>query len=293
MADALSLVVRQHPLWWGPYHDQTMPCDIQLNAACWNDDIKEAKEALDQGANPSFSCNTSEAHKFSLLYIKKPIIICAYKGNLEIIKLLYEADIDCINDRDYFSHKTALHIAVQNNDYEMCDWLLQHGYEFYADRLRKWPLMEAAELGLLEIVKLLHKHGTDINNFDKDFFVALSYCLDFVTGKGDEDDEKHWECAKYLVEIGAMDGICYAGVEAYRYGKHTKRDICHCAAIKGDLEMLKKMSLRGFYEERRDRDEKTPLQYAKEFGHDEVVEYLSQCETKSDVNKVEIPCVVL
>ena len=216
--DALSLIAQHGDTW---RYSNTL--DEQLFEACDEGDLIKATDALNQGANPN-------AWQRSTLSAIRPMFICAEKGFVDIAKELFNRDSMVLHDREEFGGATPLQIASENDQYEMCKWLLEQGVsENAADRLGRTALIEAAANGLLNIMELLIEYRADVNHEDRRYFTALSYCLDFV----DEGKEsQHWECAKCLIENGANPNYV---------GKHTGNNVLKFAVIKNDMEMVKRL----------------------------------------------------
>ncbi|ETO03778.1 ankyrin repeat protein [Reticulomyxa filosa] len=147
----------------------------------------------------------------------------------------------------------------------MCEFLIERKCKVDAlDKLRRTPLMDAAEVGCLDAVKVLLKNNASVNAEDSEGFNALSYCIDFVSKK----DPKFYETAKYLVQYGA---------NVNSEGKFARRTILHCAAAQGDKDFVHDLVENKEAKVRvKDNEDKTPIDYAKQTNNTELAEYLEQ-----------------
>jgi len=232
-------------------HDQRL-CD-----ACRVGDYDAAKKALEDGANPSVQ------FRLALGEIT-PIFLCATKGYKTIAELLIEHRAD-INRKMDFDGTICLHHAASNDQPEMCAFLISKGCSVnQRDKLGRTPLMDAAEIGSMEVINVLVQNNADVNAEDREHHTALSYCIDFVSKK----EPKFFDSAVCLVGHGANPN--YAG-------KFANRTLLHCAAAQGNLDLVRqlietnKAAWRVY-----DNEGKTPLKYALEHKHAEVHEYLQQ-----------------
>ncbi len=257
---------------------QECSVEIKLNNACCDGDMKEAKEALDEGANPNFMFRTAGYHDIT------PLHICCWKGYKDIAQLLINGDAD-IGIRDGFDGSTSLLIAAQNDNIEVCQLLIENGVSVNEqDKLRRTPLIEAAEIGSLKIIKLLIDNNADPNMENRYYHSALSYCSDFI----DEEESKYMQCAIYLIENGANPNYV---------GKYTKKSILHCAVIQGNMELIEQLFEQyGLYwnglMNGRDIDNMTPLDYANESGNEDIASYL-RLRSSTIGRGIEFPCSIL
>jgi len=236
-------------------HDE----DQRLSDACRKGDFEMAKKALEDGANPSFQ------FRLALGEIT-PIFLCATRGYIDIAELLIEKGGEIDRKMD-FDGTICLHHAASNDRPKMCEFLISKGCEVnQRDKLGRTPLMDAAEIGSIEVIDVLMTHGADVNAEDREHHTALSYCIDFVSKK----DPQFFESAKRLVQHGANPN--YAG-------KFAHRTLLHCAAAQGNLELVKQL-----VEEHKaavrvhDNEGKTPMIYAHDHKHDDILQYLTEKE---------------
>ena len=168
-----------------------------------------------------------------------------------------------------FDGTSVLHHAASNDQAAMCKFLIENGCKVnQTDKLGRTPLMDAAEIGSMQVINELVEHKADVNAVDRENHTALSYCIDFVSQK----EPKFFECAVQLVEHGA---------DANFPGKFANRTILHCAAAQGDLNLVQRLveehhaDLRYY-----DNEGKVPLHYAHEQKHEEVEQYLEQADIR-------------
>ena len=114
-----------------------------------------------------------------------PLMMAAYKGNLQEMKRLVEngADVNARND----VNNTALHFAagatpIENQIYrgspEAAAYLIEHGADLNAQNgTGITPLMDAIINDYLETVKLLIAHGADVNMVSRYNETALSMAI--------------------------------------------------------------------------------------------------------------------
>ena len=130
--------------------------------------------------------------------------------------------------------------------------------------------MDAAEVGSLEVIKVLIEHKADINMTDNNHHSAAAYCLDFVS----QEDHKFYNAAMCLVQKGA---------DPNSYGKCTHTTLLHHVAARGDLEYVKRLvEDDNVHPAPLDVQRKTPLDYAAENKMAEVVDYLEKANPKSE-----------
>eukprot|EP01083_Nonionella_stella_P009287 26833_1 len=259
MHQALQGVGGSGQLWGGAGPSiEISEADKLLCTGCRTGDLESVRKALKDGGNASVQ------FRLALGEIT-PIFLCASKGYSEVAKLLIENNRDIINDRMGFDGTTCLHHAASNNQPQMCELLIKSGCNVnQKDKLGRTALMDAAEIGSVDVVNVLVANNADLNIEDKEHHSAVSYCLDFIS----RDEPRFFEASLTLINKGANPN--YAG-------KFTNRTLLHYVAAKGDLELVKQLiEDRQAYIKPIDDDHKTPLDYAIENQQQEVVSYLEQ-----------------
>eukprot|EP01084_Bolivina_argentea_P273123 465174_1 len=249
----------------------------KLRYACEENNYDEAKQALQEGANPDFNVQTPLCNKTYLF-------ICAENGCDDIATLLIEYRAD-VNRRREFDLATSLHIAAENEHIEMCKCLIRNGADINCrDKRGCYPIMEAAQCGSIKIIKCLIEHNADVNVEDRERHTALSYCLDFISN----EKPKYLECAMLLIRNGA---------NPHYQGKYTKKSLLHHLSTNGNMELIKELiNEYKFCVESMitvlDSKDKTPLDYAKEHNNLDIIEYLNNYKHRVS-NQLEIPCCIL
>merc|ERR1719229_30163 len=257
--------------WGGPTQGPNInKADQKLCDACRVGDYDSAKAALDEGANPS-------THIRLALGEMTPIFLCATKGYKNIADALILCGAQIHRKMD-FDGTICLHHAASNDQAEMCEFLISKGCSVnQRDKLGRTPLMDAAEIGSIEVIDILVANHAEVNAEDREHHTALSYCIDFVSKK----EPKFFDSAVALVNHGANPN--YAG-------KFANRTLLHCAAAQGNLELVQqlvevnKAALRVY-----DNEGKTPIKYAMEHKHQDVYDYLQQ---RLDLDNTSC-CVIL
>jgi len=229
----------------------------RLCDGCRRGDVEEVTAALELGADPNLQFRLA-------LGEVTPIFLCAQKGYRNVAEVLCKKGADVTKIMD-FDATLPLHHAASNAQAEMCEFLIEKKCDVDAlDKLKRTPLMDAAEVGCLEAVKVLLKHNANIQAIDSEGFNALSYCIDFVSKR----DQKFYETAKYLVQNGA---------DVNSEGKFARRTILHCAAAQGDIEFVHDLvGNKGARVRVKDNEGKAPIDYAKQTNNKDMTEYLEQ-----------------
>lgn len=238
-------------------------CDKMLCKGCQESDLPLVREALKNGADPSvrFALTLGEI---------TPIFMCATNGTPDIAQLLVDANKTVIDDVKGFDGATCLHYAASQGQPEMCSFLITNGCQVnQKDKLGRTPLMDAAEVGCLAVIKVLIDNQADISLVDNNDHSAVAYCLDFVS----TDDPKFYNASLCLIQKGA---------DPNNHGKFTHKTLLHHVAARGDLEYCRRL-----IEDEKvcatpvDDEGKTPLDYAVEFKMADVINYLEKAIPKS------------
>jgi len=237
-------------------------CDEMLCKGCQDGDRDSVIEALKNGANPSVRVTLT-------LGEITPIFMCATNGTPDIAQLLVDAKKTVINDIKDFDGATCLHYAASKAQPEMCSFLISSGCEVdRQDKLGRTPLMDAAEVGCLEVLKVLLDNHADIKMVDNNHHTAMAYCLDFVS----PEDHKFYNASMCLIQKGA---------DLNNYGKFTHKTLLHHVAARGDLDYVRKLvEDEKVYVTPVDDQGKTPLDYAVEHEKADVVDYLEKAIPK-------------
>ena len=135
------------------------------------------------------------------------------------------------------------------------------------DKLGRTALMDAAEIGSVDVITVLSENKANLDEEDKQGHTAVSYALDFIS----KDEERFLEAAQCLIEKGANPDAA---------GKFSNRTLLHYVASQGELHFVKKL-----IEEynanplQKDDSGRTPLDLARENKHEDVINYLQSTMT--------------
>jgi len=234
---------------------ETREYDLLLCNGCRTGDLDMVKEAIKHGADPRV--------QFRLVLGEiTPIFLCASKGYWKIAEFLIEENDQILHDTMGFDGTTCLHHAASNNQPQMCELLINKGCLVdRQDELGRTALMDAAEIGSVNVITVLSENKANLDEEDKEGHTAVSYALDFIS----KDADKFFDAAHCLIEKGANPD--YAG-------KFTNRTLLHYCAAQGELEFTKKL-VEQYNANPLQVDDggKLPIDYARENQHDDVVEY--------------------
>ncbi|EPZ39673.1 ankyrin repeats containing protein [Anoxybacillus ayderensis] len=121
-----------------------------------------------------------------------PLLLAVQAGNVQVVRFLYEqgANIEAVNK----AGETSLYKAVERNFIDVATYLLEKGANVNGKtNIGKTPLMVAAEYGYDELVTLLLRYGADVHVKDDTGNTALSLAQYW----------KHENIIKQLKEKGA------------------------------------------------------------------------------------------
>jgi len=182
-------------------------------------------------------------------------IACAGRGDKEKVvqEVLKGEDV---NAKDS-THITALHLAAVNNQLHIVDYLLANGAAIDSrDRNKMTPLLSCIRRGATEMVRKLIALGADKFATDHVHRGAMFYAA----------GSRSIGIAKLFMAPENMN------VAEMQWGWTS----VHCAASKGDLEMIKMLTSNGGSIYRLSLQYKTPEDVAEECKCMEVYEYLKQ-----------------
>ena len=180
--------------------------------------------------------------------------IAVQEGDIDIAQYLVSQGAD-INAKDNLD-QTPLQIAIHEDNVELAKYLIYKGADVDAKNLfrQTTPLHIAVDKGNLEIAKLLVLQGANINaknlEHESPLYIAVK--------------RSRLEVAKYLVSQGADLNI------RDKRGKY----LLHEAASLGDLEQVKFLISKGVDVNAKDKNDSNPLHDAAEHGNLEVTKYL-------------------
>ena len=93
------------------------------------------------------------------------------KNRLIILEKLFALNLIQVNGIKNFLNQTLLHFASENNDFELCEYLLKNGGDcLFEDNYRQTPLVIAAKGDNLKLVKLFCREIVCEKNLDLEKF---------------------------------------------------------------------------------------------------------------------------
>lgn len=119
--------------------------------------------------------------------------IAAYSGHLEIMKFLMK--------KQAVMSKSAIFLAARSGHIDVVEYLLANGFDINTPGpyQSKTLLMEASWWGQVELVKKLIEQGADVNLINENGYTALSEAI----SNANEDFLEQFAIVKTLVENGA------------------------------------------------------------------------------------------
>ena len=202
---------------------------------------------LDYGASP---------HKAAdLLYHNNPLIHAAERGYTALAQKLLFKGAECNYQR--LDHKSALHIACQQNNPELVALLLDHGADV---TLRDWhdklPINYASSNEA--IAELLLEHGTDCNEA---FLRAARYGQTSLTNL-----------------------LLTHGADAH----YDNTQALHSASEAGHHEVVALLLAHGVSPTTQDKDGQTPLYKAIEHKHTEVISVFLKSDRNTSIKGLSL-----
>ena len=184
-----------------------------------------------------------------------------------VAKLLLSNGAKVNSENSNISQPTPLHIAVENNEREMIELLLEMGaaINIRGGKRKCTPLFEAVYLNKRDITELLLRKGALIDVPNDESVTPLRAAV----------DRGYADLVRMLLQHGA--NVNSAG----EYSKHSGFTPLHVAALKGSLDMLE-LLLDSGAEVNPASSERTPLHIAVEKGFKDVAEIL--LNRNADVN---------
>jgi len=252
-----------------------------LGNAVLQEDIDLVRYLLRKGADVNMRSKTNSS----------PANYAVGKGNLEILKMLKSAgaDLDGLEGEDDAS---LLIIAAATDNQDILEYLLAQKVDVNKQDAKGRTAMSTASFaGYLEIVKSLVRSGADLDTlYGPDEFSALAAAV--LQG--------HTDIALFLIQSGAevnskstrgftaahnaaqegnivvLKALAEAGADLDVKGGDYQTTPLGLAALKGHLEVVKFLAAEGVDLGATDKDGKTALTLAREFGRDDVVEFLEE-----------------
>lgn len=237
-----------------------MTCAKDLHTAASEGDVKCVRELLKRGMNP----NIKDRRGWT------PLHYAVNAGHYDIVWLLLDYGANPNSRAGGWTGLTPLHMAVRNQNYDIAKLLLDAGAKPDArDEWGRSPLHYAASSGNFLITHLLIERGADVNALDAYSRTPLHEAVSSLVGPK-EKILKNYGVAMLLLKYGANPNI--------RDDYYSWTPL-HYAARYGAVDIVKELLEHGADPTIRDNKGRTPLDIAKEFGHDEVVQILASAES--------------
>ena len=186
-----------------------------------------------------------------------PLNIASHYGNIEIVKILLQHNTS-IDEADNYGF-TPLISAAQEGHLDVVMLLLQHNANIQlAAKRGSTALYKAVQNGHKDIVETLVSAGDKINKLDFNNFTAL-HCA--------AREDKH-EIVKWMLEKPETKFIINDQSNELRHTPLTIAIICN-----GNLETVK-LLVYGGADAKLKGNGKTPLEWAKNQGKNDIAEYL-------------------
>ncbi|WP_353279072.1 ankyrin repeat domain-containing protein [Wolbachia endosymbiont (group B) of Longitarsus flavicornis] len=195
---------------------------------------------------------------------KTPINIARGEGHTDIVQYLEE------RSKDYAHGKKAMHFAAENNDMETLRFLVGKGENVNDCGDDYWrPLHYAAKAGSLEAAKFLVENG------------AGFYSKKYETTDGQAPIHiaayyGHKNIVKFFV---VEKGVDVNWQDGYTSGFHTYGNYStplHWASKGGRLDVVEYLVSLGANIDAKDWYSKTPIDIARDNGHNNVINYLEK-----------------
>ena len=171
------------------------------------------------------------------------------------LQLLLDRRPDLVQFQDY-DRRTALHIASSEGNYELCDYLIEHGAGINrSDRWGGHPLDDAYRHGHTNVMHLLRRHGGRFGN---------STAIHLITAASNGDAKT----VQTLLELGNNTHI--------NQGDYDHRTALHLAAAEGHSEIVRLLCDAGANVNAKDRWGNYPIDEALSKNATNVVEVLTK-----------------
>ena len=242
--------------------------------------------------------------------IKSPLMYAAEKGNLSILKILFEkgADINMVSPRQYIQYHernndflvSAVYFAAREGHAECLKFLLDHNPSSEALLTQGYvALLETMCNGNADCVNLLMKHGLDPNKRHS-WTTLCQYPLSEACEKGYVDcvrtliehganvnnNDKHGPALEYCVKYRHYDmiDILLEAGSSVNNSSPGRQSALWFAAQHGDVEIVRQLLRRGADTNTLCVKGETPIFIAANLGHTDCLkEILAQKDTAVNV----------
>ncbi|WP_264682379.1 MULTISPECIES: ankyrin repeat domain-containing protein [unclassified Wolbachia] len=284
-----------------------------LHYAAGRDHIMVVKFLADQGANIEAKDEKG----------RTPLYHAAWGGHKEIVEFLVNEKKANINAKDNCNSKKPIHAAAKEGYKDIVEFFLTKGMGIDDANSNGWtPLHYAAWKGHKEIVEfLVNEKKADINakviyEGKKSIHIAAKEgykdIVEFFLTKGmgiDDANSNGWTLLHYAVAYSHFELSRFllaqgATIEAKNKDDKTSLDLARernntgmvhllaqakldkdliAAAARGSLQTVKNLVEQGANIEAKNKDNKTPLDLARERNNMEMVNFLAQAKLDKDL----------
>ncbi len=183
-----------------------------------------------------------------------PFLLAIVNGRKEIAHILIKEGIDIYGKSGDGS--TYLQVACATRQIEIIEYLLSCGFNPNLPDMYNVPhIFMPVYLNSPEIAKIFIKYGADTRAVRFDGVSVAEAAIEFG-------------------ETEMLDLLIKDRSELKRKDPRTGRTLLHIAAIRGQKDIVELFLKKGAEIDAVDRLNKTPLDYAERFGHDDVIESL-------------------
>ena len=205
--------------------------------------------------------------------------------------MLREAGAD-LDDVEGQENSSLLIVASVNNQQAVVDYLISQKVDLNRrDEKGRTALSFAAYSAYLVIVKSLVKAGADLDQlYTKDQFSTLSTAILagntdvalFLIQSGADVDTQSSEgftastIAAQNGNLPVLEALADAGANLETKGGPFAMTPLAFAALKGHLDIVQYITAKGVNIQATDKDGKTALDLAREYGNDDVVKFLEE-----------------
>jgi len=228
--------------------------------------------------------------------IKDELFAVARKGDFTTVKDLLEKYPDMINAKAPGGW-TLLHVTYNNR--ELVEYLIENGANIEARSDGQWtPLHSQAYKGFRDGVELLLEHGADIEAKTSFGNTPLLSSIrwdrievtKFLIKKG-ANVNPTTELGRTPLIISAVEGnsemarlFLENDADISLKDNNYKRMALHFAALYGQLDIVAALVKKGANVNEKDAAGKTPLDYANQYGHEEVAKLLKSSGAQGEID---------
>ncbi len=242
--------------WSGNYEIAEYLIDKKANVDCRNDWQNTAlHNAAQKGYNDIIALLLANGANVNARGTSGNSSLFFAVGNehLESAKLLLEAGANIHAKNDY--DQTPLTRASWHGNADIIEFLAENGADVnYAPQEGNTIMHNLASGGYLEAIKTIQKFGADANMIDSDGRIPLHNAL----------INKHSDVVELL--LGSTKNI-------NQQENHLGNTPLHIAAINGDLKSIEILIDAGAKTDSKNYSQKTPLEYAIQYGYIDIVNY--------------------